>query len=171
MLQSGDERQLDGLALLIPSLRGEASVLQPDGPVRIGLHPDRVGPLLPGSVVRAGGTTVLDREAPPPLSYEGVEADVGGDPVEPGTQQLVPLEPGQRAPGPQQRLLECVVGVEQRAEHPVTVGVDRRAVGLDEEAERVVVPAADRVDEPWVRRPITGHALRGYSGHRTEGRR
>jgi hypothetical protein len=83
--------------------------------------------------------TVLDREASLAPSCERVEADVGCDPVEPGAQQLVSLEPRQRAPGPQQRVLKGVVGVEQRAEHSVAVGVDRRAVGLDEEAGGVLV--------------------------------
>jgi hypothetical protein len=114
--------------------------------------------------------TVLDREASLASSCEHVEAGVGRDPVQPGAQQLVALEPRQRAPGPQQRLLEGVVGVEQRAEHPVAVGVDRRAVGLDEAAEGVLVALADRVEEPRLWRPIPGHRPERYSRHPTAGK-
>jgi hypothetical protein len=164
VLQGRDERELDGLTLLVASLGGGVSVLQPDGLVRVGLHPDRLSERFPRFVAGVGGMTVLDREASPAPSCQRVEADVGRDPVQPGAQQLMALEPRQRPPGPQQGLLEGVVGVEQRAEHPVAVGVERRPVGLDEAAERVLVPLADSVEEPRLRRPIPGHGRKATPG-------
>jgi len=84
VLQGRDEGELDGLTLLVAGLGRGVPVLQPDGLVRVGFHPDRLGERFPGLLVRAGGTTVLDREASLARSCERVEADVGRDPVQPG---------------------------------------------------------------------------------------
>src|SRR5471030_479752 len=50
-----------------------------------------------------------------------VEAPVGGDPVEPGAQRGASLETSKALPGGQQRVLQGVLGVLERSEHPVAV--------------------------------------------------
>ena len=51
---------------------------------------------------------------------EGVQADVGGDAVEPRAQRRPAVEAVEVSPGPHHGLLDGVVGVERRAEHAVT---------------------------------------------------
>src|SRR5206468_922849 len=60
-----------------------------------------------------------------------VEADVRGDPVEPGAEGRAALEAVQAPPGAQQRLLHGVLGLKRGAEHPVAVGGELRAVLLE----------------------------------------
>ena len=59
--------------------------------------------------------------------------------------ELRPSKRRQPAPGAQQRLLQRVLGVVDRAEHPVAVRVQLPAVGLDEPREGGLVAAAGRV--------------------------
>ena len=68
-----------------------------------------------------------------------VQAAVGGDPVEPGADRGASLEPSEALPGGQQRLLQGVLGVLERAEHPVAVHLQLSTVGLGQLAERVAV--------------------------------
>ena len=79
-----------------------------------------------------------------------VQADVGRDPVEPRPQRPRALEAVESAPGPEQRLLERVLGVLQRAEHPVAVRVQLPAVRVDERAEGLAVPSAGRLEHARV---------------------
>ena len=50
-----------------------------------------------------------------------VDAHVGGDAVQPRPHARATLEGVRIAPGPQHRLLDGVLGLEARAEHPVAV--------------------------------------------------
>ena len=68
-----------------------------------------------------------------------VEAPVGGDAVEPGAERRAPLEPVEAPPGGQQRVLQRVLGVLERAEHPVAVHLQLAAVRLGQLPERVAV--------------------------------
>jgi hypothetical protein len=52
---------------------------------------------------------------------EHVDAHVGGDPVQPRPQPDPILEPVLGAPGAEQRFLDGVLGLVDRAEHPVAV--------------------------------------------------
>jgi hypothetical protein len=52
---------------------------------------------------------------------EQVEADVGRDPVEPRAKRRAALESVEVLPGAQERLLDGVLGLEGRPEHPVAV--------------------------------------------------
>src|SRR5439155_6439574 len=72
-------------------------------------------------------------------SRDGSEADVRGDCVQPGAELRAWLVAVGAFPGAQHRLLERVVRVEERAEHPVTVEVERSPVWLDQERERLLV--------------------------------
>src|SRR5438270_12759578 len=67
------------------------------------------------------------------------EADVRGDGVQPGGELRARLVALGAFPGAQHRLLERVVGVVERAEHPVAVEVERAAVWFDQERERLLV--------------------------------
>src|SRR6266566_8086377 len=67
------------------------------------------------------------------------EADVRGDCVQPSGELGAWLVAVGAFPGAQHRFLECVVGVVERAEHPVAVEVERTAVWLDQERERLLV--------------------------------
>src|SRR5436309_15723133 len=81
--------------------------------------------------------TCLGRSRTP--SCDRGEADVRGDCVQPGAQLRAWLVAFGAFPRAQHRLLECVVGVVQRAEHPVAVEVERPPVWLDQERERLLV--------------------------------
>ena len=148
MLKRGDEGELDALALLVARVGRGESAFQPEGLVGVGLEPDQLDHRLPGALALARRRSVVDRQHPLRALRDRVEADVGRDPVEPGAERAPGLESGQAAPCSKQRLLERVVGVVRRAEHPVAVGVELAAVRLDELAERMLVPAAGRLEQP-----------------------
>src|SRR5438874_665569 len=67
------------------------------------------------------------------------EADVRGDGVQPGGELRARLVALGAFPGAQHRLLERVIGVVERAEHPVAVEVQCSPVWLDQERERLLV--------------------------------
>src|SRR5438093_13749286 len=81
--------------------------------------------------------TQLVRSCTP--SRDGGEADVRGDGVQPGAELRARLVAVGAFPRAQHRLLERVVRVVERTEHPVAVQVERAAVWLDQERERLLV--------------------------------
>ena len=91
----------------------------------------------PPRAVRTG--PVVDRKHAFGAAGDQVEAGVGDYPVEPGSRRAPALEAGQPAPGPDERLLERVVGVVHRPEHPVAVRVHRSAVGFDQLVEELLL--------------------------------
>jgi predicted dithiol-disulfide oxidoreductase (DUF899 family) len=105
VLQRGNERELDGLTLLVAGVWGGESVLEFDAGVWIGLEPDGLDERCRQRIVRVGGGPVVDREHSlgPPL--DRFQAGVGRDPVEPGLERAAALELGQGPPRVQQRLL------------------------------------------------------------------
>ncbi len=72
----------------------------------------------------------LHRPGPPLHVALHVDADVGGDAVQPRADAGAALERVGIAPGPQHRLLDGVLGLEARAEHPVAVPRQLPAEGL-----------------------------------------
>src|SRR5437773_2132849 len=72
-------------------------------------------------------------------SRDGGETDVCGDGVQPGAELRAWLIAVGAFPRAQHRLLERVVRVVERAEHPVTVEMERPPVRLDQERERLLV--------------------------------
>src|SRR5713101_157870 len=72
-------------------------------------------------------------------SRDGGEADVCGDRVQPGAELRAWFVAVGAFPRAQHRLLERVVGVVERAEHPVAVEMERGPVWLDQERERLLV--------------------------------
>src|SRR5581483_11874933 len=61
------------------------------------------------------------RAGPSLAAAQHVEARVGGDAVQPGSQRGTSLEAVDAAPRPHERLLHGVLGLEARAEHAVAV--------------------------------------------------
>jgi hypothetical protein len=147
VLEGGDEGQLHALAPLVAGLGGGQPVLQAEALVGVGLQPDRLDQRLARTLVGVGGRPVVDRQHALRPPGDGVEAGVGGDPVEPAPKRAAALEPGQPPPGPQQGVLEGVLGVVNRAEHAVAVGVELGSVGLDQEAVGVLVAPASPLEQ------------------------
>jgi hypothetical protein len=85
---------------------------------------------------------VVGGARPAGVGPQGVEAPVGGDLVQPGADRRAPLEPGQAAPGRQQRLLQDVLGVLHRTEDAVAVHPKLVAVRLGQRPERLAVAGA-----------------------------
>ena len=132
MLERGDERELDGLALLVAGVDRQLVI-------RVGLNPDRLDERRSGVVVRIGGRAVVDRQNSRRAPLDQAQAGVGGDPVQPRAQRAAAFEPRQPAPGAQQRFLERILRVGHRAEHPIAVSVELAPVGRDEALERRLV--------------------------------
>ena len=78
---------------------------------------------------RRGRAADLQRGGPAPAAADGVDADVGGDPVQPRAHARAALEAVLRAPGADQGLLHRVLGVVDGAEHPVAVAGQLAPVG------------------------------------------
>ncbi len=138
-LKGGHEGQGDGFGLLVAGFRAERRV---DGTLEEGvgiwLEPDDFAE--PGRLGRfnIGHVPLLGRASAGRPTR--VEAPVGGDPVEPGAERGASLEPSEALPGGQQRVLQGVLGVLERSEHPVAVHLQLPAVRLGQLPERVAVP-------------------------------
>ena len=89
----------------------------------------------------------VDRLRPARAALQLVQARVGRDPVQPGLKLGPRLEPLQRPPRPQQRLLDDVLGSCDGAEHPVAVHLERVPVRLDQLAKRPLVTGLGRGQE------------------------
>ena len=118
-----------------------------------------------------GRGRVVDRQHPlgPPLDRP--QAGVGRDRVEPRAQRASPLELREPAPGVQQRILERVLGVGHRAEHPIAVGVQGAAMGLDQPGEGVLVAPAGSLEQPGLVHRIPPAVGAGPWAARTRSRR
>jgi hypothetical protein len=73
------------------------------------------------------------------LAAEEVQAGVGRDPLQPGAERRAALVGRQPAPGPQEGLLRQVLGVLERAEHPIAVKAQPRSVLFPQTAKGLVV--------------------------------
>ncbi len=73
----------------------------------------------------------IHRPRPALAARERVEANVCRDPVQPRLERRAALEPLERPPGAQHRLLHGVLGVEGRAEHAVAVAGELAPVLLE----------------------------------------
>jgi hypothetical protein len=82
---------------------------------------------------------VADQQRLGASACERTQADVGGDRVQPGAELGAGLVAVGSLPSTDHRLLERVVGVVERAEHPVAVEVERLPVWLDQARERLLV--------------------------------
>jgi hypothetical protein len=112
--------------------------------------------------LRVGLEVRVDRHGIAALAlFDHAQAHVGGDAVQPCGDRRARLEPSDPAPGPQQRLLQRVVGIVQRPKEAVAVGVQRRPVRRCQLDERPLVTLTGGAEEIAV---IDGHAYDGGTG-------
>ena len=117
--------------------------------IGVRLQPGKVGRRQRAGAELGGGARVVGHEAPR-TALEDPEAGVGRDPVEPGAERRAPVVGRAAAPRAEERLLDRVLGVLERAEHPVGVHLELGAVPFDERRERGRVAARRRGDQPLV---------------------
>ena len=156
VLERGGERELDALAPLVAGLGRGEPVLEAELLVRVGLDPHGLRQRQAEPVGRLARRRLVERERPLRPPRDRVEARVRGDRVEPAAQRAATLEPAQRAPRAQQRLLQRVLRVLDGAEHPVAVRVQLAAIGRDQPAERRLVAAACRLQQRLLVRHRSG---------------
>jgi hypothetical protein len=77
------------------------------------------------------------------------QADIGGDPVEPGAKRRTLLEAIDLAPGSHQCLLERVIGIVNCSEHPIAVNVEFALERLRQLRESALIPR-DRRGEMFI---------------------
>jgi hypothetical protein len=140
VLQRRDERELQRLALLVASVRGRIPALEPEALVRIRLEPDRLDERLADVLAWPAGRAVADRQRALRPARVRVAAHVRRDLVQPGAKGAATPEPGKASPRAQQRLLESVVRIMDRAQHPVAVRVQLAAMALDDVSESLLLP-------------------------------
>jgi hypothetical protein len=154
VLERGDERELDALAELDAGVGAGEAVAQAEAGVGVRLDPDRLDERLARPGVRVGRGAVVDRQhAVLLLTLDEVQAGVRGDRVEPRADRAAALEALEPAPRAQGDLLHRVLGVVDRAEHPVAVRVQLRAVGLEQPLIGPFVAPAGRFEQ------ISSHPL------------
>jgi hypothetical protein len=61
----------------------------------------------------------------------GIEADVGGDPIQPCSQRGAPVEPIEATPRPHHRVLDGIFGIGGGPEHAIAVASEGGAVRLE----------------------------------------
>src|SRR4051812_37434931 len=140
MLQRGDEGQLHALPRQHASLR--AQLRRPGHqPVGVRLQPRDLGQR---RAVRAqvGGQFAT----PPPLDER--QRPVRRDLVQPRTDRPAVLEPAQAPPGPIERVLNHVVGIVNRPQHPVAVRPQLLAQRPYQPSERLAVTRTRRARPP-----------------------
>ena len=120
VLQRGDEREANRLVL-------DRDV----GGIRDRLDPGHLGRDVQVALDRLSRRAEVHRHGAPLPAAQHVEADVRGDPVEPRFDRGPALEAVEAAPGPDERLLDSILGFERRGEHPVGVRGQLRAVPLE----------------------------------------
>ena len=151
VLESRDKRQLHALAALVAGMRSRESVLHAQDFVRVGLDPDRLDHRFARPGVGLGGRSVVDRQHPLGASRDLVKAGVGGDRVQPRAQRAANLELREPAPGPEQRVLQRVLGIVHRPKHAVAMGMQLAAVALQQRSERRLIAAARTLEQGPIR--------------------
>jgi hypothetical protein len=143
MLDRREKRELDRLSCDEGIARLRVVVEEPIG---VRLQPREVGRReRPGAELRRRDSLVGDQAARPAL--EDSQTGVGGDAVEPGAERRIAPIRGSSLPGPQECLLECILRILERAEHPVGVNLELAAVALDELGERRLVAGRRGLDD------------------------
>ena len=145
VLQCRDEGKLDGLALLVASLGRRVAVRDAQPLVRVRLDPHRLDERLAGIPLRGGRRAVVDRKNALGPPGDHVQTDIGRDPVEPRAGRAWPPNPA-RPRQAREAFLQGVLGVLERAQHAVAVGVKPGLMALDDAAKGVLVAAANGVE-------------------------
>ena len=142
MLDRGEKRELDRLSRDDHVHRPGALVEEEVG---IRLQPREVGRRPRRRPELGRGDGLVGNDAPG-AALEHPEARVRGDPVEPRAEGGLPPVGRARRPRTHERLLERVLRVLERAEHPVGVNLQLAAVALDQLRERSLVAGSRRAD-------------------------
>src|SRR5512132_658782 len=153
MLQRRGEREPDRLCRLVACVRPRRGVREPlEQYVGVGLQPARLDPA--GGLGRLGHARYLLWTVS--AVAKRVQAAIGRDPVQPGAQRGASLETVEPAPGCEERLLQLVFGVLQRAEDSVAVQLQLPPVRLDQLLEGVLVARAGTAERVLTqhRRPV-----------------
>ena len=137
-LEGGHEREGDRLALFVAS-RGVGRPVDHavEECVGDGLEPD--------DLAEARGLRRVDSRHVPLLRRSSrrraprVEAPVGRDAVQPGAKRRAAFERGEALPRGEQGVLQRVLGVADRAQHPIAVHLQFALVRRDEFTERFAV--------------------------------
>ena len=145
-MQGGDEGEGDGLPALVPRFGAGSVVGQAvEEEVGIGLEPHHIPH--PGRLRRVGGENGPVHLRSPTSGSPCVEAATGGDPVQPGPDRGTALESPEATPRGQQGLLQRILGILDRSEHPVTVHLQLAPVGIGELGERRTVSVPGHADQ------------------------
>ena len=168
VLQQRDERQVHRLARLVAGL----------GPGVVRGRSRRVG-LEPRNLFQRRAGREVDRELSSSTALDQGQATVGGDAVEPGTHVAARRQPVERRPCPDQRLLDGILGILDRPEHPVAVHlqlgpVTRHSgieVGTLHSEETTTREAPNGASAARTRPVATSHPRRPPGSHRRSGGR
>ena len=145
VLDGGEVCQLDRLARLDHDRRLVVRwSRQLEQPVRVRLEPRQVDRRREVGVQDLFRRPDVGRHDTLRAARQRVEARIRRDAVEPGPEQRTSLERGTRLPCLEVRVLDEVVGVIDRAEHPVAVDVELAAVPLAQRGEGIAIAAAGR---------------------------
>ena len=135
MLQGRDEREPDRLARESDFRR---IAVGHDEAVRDGLDPRHLRQRVQVRLDRLPGWAEVHRPCTPLAAVQHVEADVRRDAIEPRPQCRTALESIEAPPGADQRLLDGVLGLEGRSQHPVAVAGQLRPVLLEPLLQRLL---------------------------------
>jgi hypothetical protein len=108
VLEGGDERELDGLALLVAG-GGRRQVREDHVGER--LDPNRLDERLGNRSVWVGRRAVVDWKDSLRSAPDRPQAGIGGDGVQPGAKRAALLEARQPTPRSEERILQRVLGV------------------------------------------------------------
>jgi hypothetical protein len=143
VLQGGDQREPRALPGHHDRGRIARAAQAATRQERVGnrLQPRHVGQRVAERRIRVRpGRAQPSRQRPPAAVLDRPQAGVGGDAVQPGPQRRAALEPVPRPPGAQQGLLQHVLGVVHRPEHPVAVREQFRPERVCQAGEFLAVP-------------------------------
>ena len=121
VLEGSDEGELHAFALQVPGRR--IDILGRNGTFVLWprFEPDRTGHRVPQAVLAPPRRAVIGREDPTRSARDQPQAGVRRDLVQPRAHRAPTLEGTQSSPGAEQRLLQGVLRVLDRAEHPVAM--------------------------------------------------
>jgi hypothetical protein len=162
MLDRGDERELHGLAHLIPRIRARRGIRDAlEGGIRVGLKPwDFCRRLALWHPVRWGTKSFGKHSSRVRPAGEEIQARVGGDPIEPSPERARSPESERADPTPstEECLLDKVLGVVETAEHAIAVELQLPPVRLGQTIERLPIAPLGRLQERGLVRPVAASA-------------
>ena len=110
-------------------------------------EPDRTGHRVPQAVLAPPRRAVIGREDPTRSARDQPQAGVRRDSVQPRAHRAPTLEGTQSSPGAEQRLLQGVLRVLDRAEHPVAMRQELASVGEHQPLEGRLLATTGRAKQ------------------------